>query len=672
MKKIINFVFAFVFAFSWTAVAQESNVNFSKDRRGPDENGVYTIFLDAYVTGNVTVSETPAPADIVLVLDRSGSMDWSLTGQDGVAQQNRRINILKTAVKGFVDSVKESNTKIKNEDKDDFGGHRIAIIWFSSSVSTGTGWNTFLNVENLTTRDASGSGYNYSPAQVRSGNTNLLNISANGGTETDDAMIAAKNLLDGVNYPSESSRSRVVVFFTDGQPGNGQSGDNWMSTSHDLQTANGCINAAHDIKTSTEYGATIYSVGLFQKAEGTRDATTTYLSYTSSDYDDKTAMPANNANNFVAVSGDKSIVVGSADALANVFKNIANASTPNTSAASSSSVLVDIVATSFQIQDDANLGEARVYQVENIQTNATSLPVWEARDLWEDITEKDGIEFVSDPETGEVSVSGFPYGEEWCGWDASWTNAQGVRVGKAHGSKIVLEIPIMAAEDAVGGPDIATNAPGSKLTIKDKDGKVVSEHEFISPAISLPINLHIMKKDLKAGESAKFTIRRTTLPITSTSVWTYVSSVFVTNGESSAFEEFENEDGTTTSYPVTYVRGLPSVIQGTDGSHLEYVYKIEEDSWGWTYEFQKATGIGAISVDEQTGMVTTGPIEITDKNAIYSNKFTENPIVIWNNRETNVDYRVRNAESKATNIFQNGGTVIYVDSKKNTGTGRKD
>lgn len=672
MKKIINFVFAFVFAFSWTAVAQESNVNFSKDRRGPDDNGVYTIFLDAYVTGNVTVSETPAPADIVLVLDRSGSMAYSLTGQQyNVSAQNQRINILKTAVKGFVDSVKESNTKIKAEDKDSFGGHRIAFIWFSGSVLNDTGYNQFINAENMTTSNASGSGNNYRAAQVVYNNNNLLRATASGGTETDDAMTAAKNLLDGVNYPSGSSRSRVVVFFTDGQPGNGQSGDNWMSTTHDLQTANGCINAAHDIKTSTEYGATIYSVGLFQKAEGTRDATTTYLSYTSSDYDDKTAMPANNANNFVAVSGDKSIVVGSADALANVFKNIANASTPNTSAASSSSVLVDIVATSFQIQDDANLGEARVYQVENIQTNATSLPVWEERTQWEDITEKEGITFVSDPETGEVSVSGFPYGEEWCGWDASYVNDSGVRVGKAHGSKLVLEIPIMAAENAVGGPDIATNAPGSKLTIKDKDGKVVSEHEFISPAISLPVNIHIMKKDLKAGESAKFTIRRTTLPITSESVWTYVSSVFVTNGEPSAFEEFTNEDGTTTSYPVTYVRGLPSVIQGTDGSHLEYVYKIEEDSWGWTYEFQKATGIGAISVNEETGTVTTGPIEITDKNAIYSNKFTENPIVIWNNRETNVDYRVRNAESKATNIFQNGGTVIYVDSKKNTGTGRK-
>jgi len=676
MKKIINFVFAFVFAFSWTAIAQESNVNFSKDRRGPDENGVYTIFLDAYVTGNVTVSETPAPADIVLVLDRSGSMAYSLTGGNAQAQ-NQRINILKTAVKGFVDSVKESNTKIKAEDKDNYGGHRIAFVWFSGrnlndndAVYTGiSGLNAFQNVENLKTVAASGSGSNYNPAQVNYNGNNLIGVTASGGTIADMGMKRAASILSSQTYSEK--RSRIVVFFTDGEPGGWDvySWQTWMDNPNNLSVANGVINAAKGMK---DKGATIYSVGLFQKAEGTRDATTTYLSYTSSDYDNKTEMPANNANNFVAVSGDKSIVVGSADALANVFKNIANASTPNTSAASSSSVLVDIVATSFQIQDDANLGEARVYQVENIQTNATSLPVWEERTLWEDITEKEGITFVSDPETGEVSVSGFPYGEEWCGWDASWTNAQGVRVGKAHGSKIVLEIPIMAAEDAVGGPDIATNAPGSKLIIKDKDGKVVSEHEFISPAISLPVNLHIMKKDLKAGESAKFTIRRTTLPITSTSVWTYVSSVFVTNGESSAFEEYENEDGTTTRYPVTYVRGLPSVIQGTDGSHLEYVYRIEEDSWGWTYEFQKATGIGAISVDEQTGMVTTGPIEITDKNAIYSNKFTENPIVIWNNRETNVDYRVRNAESKATNIFQNGGTVIYVDSKKNTGTGRKD
>lgn len=683
MKKILSYlVFVSVFAFGLTTAVpahaqDQSNVRFDKNHFGPDDNGVYTVWLEAYVTGRITVTETPAPADIVLVLDRSGSMAYSLTGQTwNVQAQNQRINILKTAVKGFVDQVKESNSKIKDEDKDSFGGHRIAVVWFSSSVMDETAYNRFLNVESLTTTDASGTGNNYQRATVttRIGNTNydLLAPGANGGTETDDAMTAANNLLDAVNYPADTKRSRVVVFFTDGQPGNGQSGDNWMGVAHDLETANGCISAANGIKNSTEYGATIYSVGLFNKAAGTRDATTTYLSYTSSDYTDKTAMPANNASNFVAVSGDKSIVVSSADALANVFKNIADASTPDTSAGSSSSVLVDIVSTSFVIQDDALLGKAKVYEVENIQTSSTAAaPLWEPRAEWEEITNKPGITFVSNPETGEVSVSGFPYGDKWVGWDASYEE-DGVRVGKAHGSKLYIEIPIMADEDALGGPDVATNAPGSKLTIKDSEGKVLSEHEFVSPVISLPVNIHIMKKGLKEGESAKFTIRRTTLPITDSSVWDYVSSVYVTNGKSSASEEIEEEDGTTGSYPVTYVRGLPSVIEGTDGSHLEYVYRIDEDDWGWTYDFDKVTGIGVLSVDEETHNVTTGPIEIKNKNEVYSNKFTENPIIFWNTRETDVDQRVRNAESKATNIFQNGGTVIYDDSKKNTGTGRED
>ncbi len=685
MKKILSYlVFVSVFAFGLTTAVpvhaqDQSNVRFDKSHFGPDDNGVYTVWLEAYVTGRITMTESPLPADIVLVLDRSGSMKWALNGQKNVDDEEQRINILKTAVKGFVDTVKESNGKIKDADKDSFGGHRIAVVWFSDGVSTGNGYNTFLNVENLATRDAyySGSGRwtTYHAASVTTNNGNGYNIlrpDAGGGTETDDAMRAAKSLLDAVNYPADTKRSRVVVFFTDGQPGNGQSGDNWMGQSHDLETADGCISAANDIKNSTEYGATVYSVGLFNKAEGTKDATTTYLSYTSSDYTDKTAMPSNNASNFVAVSGDKSIVVSSADGLANVFKNIADASTPDTSAGSSSSVLVDIVSTSFVIQDDVNLGTVKVYQVENIQTSSSSLPVWEPRAQWEEITHKQGITFVSNPATGEVSVSGFAYGDEWVGWDASYENEDGVRVGKAHGSKLYIEIPIKADENALGGPDVATNAAGSKLTIKDSKGKVLSEHEFISPKISLPVNIHIMKKGLKEGESAKFIIRRTTLPITDSSVWDYVSTVFVTNGKSSAFEEIEEEDGTTSSYPVTYVRGLPSVIEGTDGSHLEYVYRIDEDDWGWTYDFDKVTGIGVLSVDEVTHNVTTGPIEIKNKNEVYSNKFAENPIIFWNTRETDVDQRVRNAESKATNIFQNGGTVIYDDSKKNTGTGRED
>lgn len=407
--------------------------------------------------------------------------------------------------------------------------------------------------------------------------------------------------------------------------------------------------------------------------------------------------PADNepADGWVNVSGSKSIVVSTADALNNVFSSIAESSTPNVSAASSSSVLIDIVSTSFKIPTNTDLGSVTVYEVPNIQTEP-GIPVFPQRpeedeDLpeagWIDIT--DDVDLETDEETGEVSVTGFNYGAKFCGWDASHVNEDGTK-GAAHGSKLVLEIPIMADVNAVGGPNVATNAPGSQLIIKDSEGKPVSTHEFISPEISLPVNLHVMKDGLKAGESAKFTIYRTTLPISESSEWDYVTSIFVTNGESSATEtvtvnanneilltdEEKEAAGTYSNLtnPITYVRGLPSAIkvqQDDATATLEYVYKIVEEPWGWTYSFQKATGYGVLSKDETTGAINAGPKTVSDKDSVTSDKFVSNPIIFNNSRETDVDYRVRNAESKATNIFQpkssgsTSGDIKYDDSKEN-------
>ena len=41
-------------------------------------DGTYTITLEAYTTGTVTVTQTTKPLDIVLVLDQSGSMEWCI------------------------------------------------------------------------------------------------------------------------------------------------------------------------------------------------------------------------------------------------------------------------------------------------------------------------------------------------------------------------------------------------------------------------------------------------------------------------------------------------------------------------------------------------------------------------------------------------------------------
>ena len=73
MKKILVLLTSF-FAFGLSVLAQDGAVKVGKGITGPDNNGVYTINLEAYVTGSVTVTEETLPADIVLVLDYSGSM----------------------------------------------------------------------------------------------------------------------------------------------------------------------------------------------------------------------------------------------------------------------------------------------------------------------------------------------------------------------------------------------------------------------------------------------------------------------------------------------------------------------------------------------------------------------------------------------------------------------
>ena len=435
MKKIFRAFLATVLAFGSTAVFAQS-VKFDKTISGPSDEGVYTINLEAYVTGAIEVTKTPAPADIILVLDQSGSMRYNVSGGTASSDEERRINILKDAVKAFVDTTKASSARIKPSDKDDFGGHRIAIIWFSEEVNTSiTGLNQFINVEGLQTvasyrRNAWST---YHAAQVNYNNSNLIGVNPDAGTYSQLGMQRAKTLLSSQSYGDKPKRSRVVVFFTDGQPGSGQHNDNWPNWSDDLKVANDCIKAANDIKTSTAYAATVYSVGMFNKTATTVDATTTYLAYTSSDFTGKTAMPS--SSNYVPVSQDKSIIVSSAGALANVFDSISQSSGGEYTAASSSSVLVDIVTSSFYIPKDADLGNVEVYKVACTKASATAITSFETDESkWDPIT--DDVDLDVDKDTGEVCVTNFDYGAEWCGWDAS--------KNEPHGQKMVLKIPILA------------------------------------------------------------------------------------------------------------------------------------------------------------------------------------------------------------------------------------
>ena len=250
--------------------------------------------------------------------------------------------------------------------------------------------------------------------------------------------------------------------------------------------------------------------------------------------------------------------------------------------------------------------------------------------------------------TREIKVKGFDYRSCFCGpiykdgYDpkqhTAAENADPANIKGYQGYKLIIMIPIKMNPDAVGGPNVATNAAGSGIFITDGDQNALVP--YISPTVSLPVNIHITKKGLEAGESAKFKIERAILPegnvnVANLTEWHYVSTVFVTKRQ-----------GQTTD-PIVKVIGLPANIEVKEGTgesattqQKDVVYRISEEPWSWSY-------------DPQTEPQYTNTSSIT------------NPFSFDNKKKDNIDVLVRHAESKATNIFKSG-VVRYDDSKTNS------
>lgn len=568
-KYIITKV-AFVFAailFGLTAFAQDGSVKIDKKvTQNPDPNGVYTISLEAYVTGSVTVTESPLPADIVLVLDYSRSM-------------NQDIGNLRSSVKDFVDIIRTSDEAIQAKDKDEFGGHRIAFVLYSTQVyepgqqagtsyttdvPSGISLNSFLAASDLRTEGTN---------QVFYGNetTSLISPGISNGTSSGVAMERARDIIAGQTYSSTSKRSKIVVFFTDGEPadpdwtptGWWQQQQSWGDpNSGRTKEATKCIAAAYTLKNTLN--ATVYSVGLLSNNDR-KTQVSAFLYYTSSDVPDAQVMPTTApTGGWPDVSGDKSIIVTNSSALANIFSSIASSAGGDYSASSASSVLIDVVATSFAIPTDADLGSVQVYKVKCTQASRDAIISFDD-DHPENITSQ--VSLTTPQSEGgkenEVQVTGFDYGAEWCGWNDETKSA--------HGHKLVLTIPITVNEDAVGGPHVNTNTSDSKLIIKDAEGNPISTSYFPRPWIKVPVSLWIQKFGLLEDDSAVFNLRRT--PYLGPDVdYTADNIVWEDWGEKvTCNKNTMNKDG------IVKVSGLSP----------DYIYKIYEDAWGrlgYTYE----------------------------------------------------------------------------------------
>lgn len=468
-----------------------SGVKLEKTVTGPDNDGNYTVRLEAYATGEQTTVVSTKPCDIVLVLDVSGSMDDKLgsvskanadkelgqiEGYYFYSNSNGRYDIryntqtnqweakdkkvnddwlglglkyhyewqtcnqstfsysklsaLKNAVNNFVDQVASKET--------DGVTHQISIVKFAGTNNNAVGNDKY--EDNRYT----GGPFNYSQTvkgltDAKSGKAELKNavnaLTAAGATRADYGMEHAKDILSEVTRDS----TKVVVMFTDGSP----TANNKFSE----DVANDAISAAKSLKGS---GATVYTVGCLDGADGTPvtnfngvSDVNKYMHLVSSNYKNAESMSSPGTSTYPAGGKSYYLSAGNSTELNNVFENISSQIGGSDTELTSSSVLKDAVTPYFEIPGGTN---AQITLKTAACTGAANGKLTFGA---ETAAPGDVTATVSG---STVSVTGFDYKTNWCG---PRTNAAGSTT--YSGQKLIVEFKIQPTDTFLGGNGVQTN-----------------------------------------------------------------------------------------------------------------------------------------------------------------------------------------------------------------------
>lgn len=293
--------------------------------------------------------------------------------------------------------------------------------------------------------------------------TAISNIAASGATRTQYGMEMANQIFAN-NSIKGTKRKKLVVVFTDGEPGYSKYEDNEAASAISKSYA-----------TKNTYNATVYTIGCYTSSKPSTNVTN-FMNYLSSNYPQANATK--NGNNWTISAGNKKYsnyyqTTSNASELTKIFENISESITTGKTDAtlSSQSIVRDIISNNFELPDNFETGNVEAYTSDYQGNGKWANPV------------KMSATINVNKKNKTIDVSGFAY-------DKEYTTEKAIQGRNGLGKKLIVVISNVTATKA--GMQMDTNTDSSAIYNPDESGELALVKAFPQPKVDIDSTSYVL------------------------------------------------------------------------------------------------------------------------------------------------------------------------------------